>query len=985
MLSDSQLSRGRKSIVYAFPYNGNYFWTDATFRQGDVLYNGKLYRAEMLNIDAASGELLVRCGSITISPDSELVAAFTMGGRSYINLSKIEPAAPKGYFEVLSDGKTTVWRQVRKTLYSESGDHNGKEIGYEDPSYRSELLTYFRFEEYFFGYGRKGFGPLKLSKSKKKDLTARPVSAEELFAEASCIDCRESDYPAVGIGRSSLRERESLPAGFFVDEDARRDSERERILDEESLIAQYQNKVYEIGSQSGSSRAVLSGRVMDVSSREPLAGVLVSDRSGVHYSVSDAEGRYSLELPVGETAVSYSEYSREDMRIRMIIHGSGSLDVLMKEKVTALSGATVSADSRAAHHSASMGIERISIKTIEKIPTAFGEGDVLKAVLTLPGVKTVGEASGGFNVRGGSADQNLILFDEGTVYNPSHLFGIFSAFNPDVVSGVELYKSSIPAEFGGRVSSVLDVRTRDGAFDRFHANVGIGVLTSRATLETPIVKDRTSLFVSGRMTYSDWILRVLPANSGYSGGSAGFGDVNAGFTHKFSERTTLRVRTYWSTDRFAFSADTSFRYSSLNASAVLGSELSESTTLSASVGFDSYRSFFAENSGYLSSYDLESGIRQYYLRTGLRTKVGDNVFSYGAQALMVDLAPGSISPSGESQVAARTLPSQRSLQPSVYAGDVWSPSERFSLDAGVRLSGALNLSDHKFHFGPEGRISLRYSPSPVFSLKAGFNNIYQYIHLISNSSSISPMDTYQLCGADVEPVKGYQAAGGLYWTPGRFDISLEGYYKRTDGALDYKSGATLVMNENLPQDLVQTLGKSYGVELMVRKSTGKLTGWVSYTFSRAFLKEKYDRGIATIEQGAWYRAPYDKPHDVKVVANYALTHRFSFSANLDYSTGRPVTIPVSKYRYGGEEKLYYSGRNGYRIPDYFRLDIAFNVDPGHYKKALAHTTFTIGCYNVTGRRNAYSVYYTANGSKVSGNMLCVFACPVPYLNINIKF
>ncbi len=259
--------------------------------------------------------------------------------------------------------------------------------------------------------------------------------------------------------------------------------------------------------------------------------------------------------------------------------------------------------------------------------------------------------------------------------------------------------------------------------------------------------------------------------------------------------------------------------------------------------------------------------------------------------------------------------------------------------------------------------------------------------MISNTTSISPLDTWKLTDEKVKPQNGWQAATGLYWTmAGQYDVSLESYYKKMYNYLDYKSGAVLSMNENLVDDLITTQGKAYGVELMIKKPIGKLNGWISYTYSRTMLKEMEDRGTNTINRGEWYNAPHDKPHDLKMVGNYKFTHRYSISVNLDYSTGRPVTIPISKYMYAGGYRLFYSDRNAYRIPDYFRLDIAMNIEPSHYLKQLTHMTVTFGVYNVTGRKNAYSIYYTTNGgTKIEGHMLSVFATQIPYINLNLKF
>ena len=323
------------------------------------------------------------------------------------------------------------------------------------------------------------------------------------------------------------------------------------------------------------------------------------------------------------------------------------------------------------------------------------------------------------------------------------------------------------------------------------------------------------------------------------------------------------------------------------------------------------------------------------------------------------------------------------MEPAIFASDSWTVTPALTLEAGVRLSGLLALNPAKFYLTPEFRLSGKYSFRDNLSVKAGFNTMSQHIHLISNTSSISPIDTWQLSSDRIRPQTGWQAAAGLYWTVanGTVDLTLEGYYKRTAHQLDYKSGATTLMNDHLADDLVETYGKAYGVEFMVKKTSGKLTGWLSYSYSRSLLREMEDRGVETINGGAWYNAPHDKPHEFKLTGNYKFTHRFSISANVDYATGRPVTLPIGTFQYGGGWRIAYSERNTYRIPDYFRLDLAINIEPGHYLKQFSHMSWTIGVYNVTARKNAYSIFFNGTDSY----MLSVFACPIPYINLNLKF
>ena len=819
----------------------------------------------------------------------------------------------------------------------------------------------------------------------------------EQFLERAVSELRAKDYivseydGAYFITRSKRLVNE-LPSGYFDRGGSTRDNgELLKYIEDQNTMVTFQNKVYEIGEkvEGRTGKAIVTGYVRDVSSGEPLTGVAVyDDRTGA-YALTDAYGFYRISLPIGEGVLNFSGYSMDDLHLNVIVYGEGGLDVVMKEKVTSLKGAVVSAESRAAHRDARMGIERIRVSEIAKVPAVFGEADVLKVVLTLPGVKTAGEAASGFNVRGGSVDQNLILFNDGTIFNPSHMFGIMSAFNTDVVNEVELYKSSIPAEFGGRISSVLDIHGREGNSKKVQGSVGLGLLTSRFNLEGP-VGDKTSFIVGGRTTYSNWILGLLPASSNYSGGKASFSDVNLGVSHRFNAKNSIHANGYWSRDGFSFSGDTTFRYSNVSASLKWRSDFSDRHSMELTGGIDRYNNSHDNTFNDWEAYTLDTEVNQAFAKLRFKSLAGSaHSMLYGLNILLYDLNPGTLIPFGElSRVVLRSLDRQRGVEPALFFSDTWTVNEKLSFDGGLRLTGFKGFGQDKLYGGPEFRISGKYSFLPNLSLKAGFNSMRQYIHLLSNSSSISPMDTWTLSSDRIRPQTGWQGAGGLYWTvaEGKVELSLESYYKTMLHYLDYKSGATLIMNDHLADDLVETRGKAYGVEFMAKKSIGKLNGWMSYTYSRTLLQEMEDRGVETINGGAWYPAPHDKPHDFKLVGNYKFTHRYSLSVNVDYSTGRPVTIPIGKYIYGGGTRLAYSDRNGYRIPDYFRLDLAVNIEPSHYLRQLTHMSVTLGVYNVTGRKNAYSVFYnTAGGSGVSGNMISVFAVPIPYANLNLKF
>jgi hypothetical protein len=564
-----------------------------------------------------------------------------------------------------------------------------------------------------------------------------------------------------------------------------------------------------------------------------------------------------------------------------------------------------------------------------------------------------------------------------------------------VVTDVELYKSSIPAEYGGRLSSVLEIRGREGNDKKVTGSLGIGLLTTKGHIEGPFTKKgKTKFIVGARTTYSDWMLGLLPPQSGYNQGTANFYDVNAAVSHRFNEKNSIYLYGYYSRDKFSFSVDTTYKYSNLNGSFKWRSNFSDRHSMTFSAGYDQYGYDVLDTHKDIEAYNLKFSIQQGYAKLKFKSMLGDkHTLSYGLNSVYYYLRPGMMLPynlpGGEpSLIVEDILPSEQAVESAVYVSDTWNITDKFSTDLGVRYSIFTKLNPFKYYGGPEFRISGKLLLSDKVTLKAGFNSMRQYIHMLSNTTTMSPTDIWKLSDENIKPQTGWQAAVALYSLHfnEKVEFSLEGYYKKMDNYLDYKSGSVLIMNSNLAEDVIETRGQAYGAEVMLKKPLGKLNGWVSYTYSRTLLQEKADRGVFSVNGGDWYSAPYDKPHEVKFVGNYKFTHRYSLSLNIDYSTGRPVTVPVGKYLYGGGYRLYFSDRNAYRVPDYFRMDVAMNIEPSHYLKKLSHFSVTVGVYNVTGRKNAYSVYYDTNsGRNVQGYMLTIFGAPIPYVTINVKF
>ena len=978
----AQIHSGQVAMHYNFPYNGTWCWYVDGFRTGTVRYNGRTYQHVDLNIDAALHALQVRDkdGGVVYLLDPAKVEMLRIGNDDFRYFPEGSPL-PEGWYQILFEGNEALYFRIDRTLEQSMQRPSAHILGYEDPDYKENVFNYFATKKRWWHIDAEGAVHQVRSAGRAERMLSRwqkeagPAPAREIVARNA------SAAPA------SARFSE----GWFADRTTRPAAES---ADTTRATVTYQNKVYEIGSAASGKRAQarVSGLITDIKTGAPIEGIAVYDSTKLHWSTTGKDGRYSLILPTGRHTLHYGgNLTWRDADIEIVLLGPGELDIALVENAIDIQGAHISAESLQQHRTAHMGLEHIEMERIRHIPVAFGEADVIKAVLTLPGVQTVGEASSGFNVRGGSVDQNLVLFNGATIYNPNHMFGIFSSFNADVVREAELYKSSIPVEYGGRSSSVLDIRSREGNTERIKGSAGIGLLTSHLCLDGPIGRDKkTTFLLSGRTTYSNWILKLLPENSYYHGSKANFFDVNAGITHRFSEKDKLSFSAYASRDRFTFNPDTAFIYGNLAVSSAWHHRAGENRELSLTVGFDRYdNGANSKFGGEQTDYQLRTHINQGFAKMRFVNRFGQHTLTYGLDALYLMLNPGRMTPaSASSLIAEKQLPLQQALEPSIYIGDAWEISDRFLLDGGVRLGAYYAMSSRAFYAMPEVRISARYSILENLTAKAGFNTMRQNIHLITNTSTISPMDTWTLVTDRIKPQDGYQAAGGLYWSIPRIslDISLEGYYKRSWRTLDYVSGASLAMNDHLADDLLETTGTSYGVEVMLRRTRGRLTGWASYTWSRAFLQEMYDYGSRSINNGLPYCAPHDKPHSVKIAANYDITHRYSISANFDWSTGRPVTIPTGIYTYGGKQRFSFSSRNDHRIPNYFRLDLAFNIDPGHYLKQLVHTSFTIGCYNVTGMRNAYSVFYTLDEmGNAQGHMISVFASQIPYVTLNLKF
>ncbi|HEV8084598.1 MAG TPA: carboxypeptidase-like regulatory domain-containing protein [Chitinophagaceae bacterium] len=795
-------------------------------------------------------------------------------------------------------------------------------------------------------------------------------------------------------------------------------AEDENVIKGKTRPSFTESKLFEIGSKSSVKKnsIILTGFVKDIKNGEALPGASLYIDSTYTGVVTDQFGYYSLTVKPGDHILEVTSLGMKETRRRLLIYGEGKLNIEMQDDIPTLKNVIVTSERRSNVRSTQMGIDRLSVKEIKDVPVIFGETDILRVVLTLPGVTSVGEASTGFNVRGGSADQNLILFDDATIYNPSHLFGFFSAFNPDVVKGVELYKSVVPVKYGGRLSSVLDVSTKDGNDKKISGSGGIGLLTSKFTIEGPLKKDKTSFILGGRTTYSNWLLKTVP-NSAYSNSRASFYDLNIHISHTINSKNNLYLTGYLSNDNFRFNRDTTYKYGNKNVIVKWKHIFNNKLFALISAGLDNYQYNVTSNSNPVNSYKLTYDINQNNFKADFTYRPDNRQsFSFGLNAIYYKLNPGSFLPYGnQSMVTPDVLQDEQGLESAAYLGYQHNLTSNLSLNAGIRYSMFNYLGPHdtynylggspkevatitdtsyygsgkiiKTYQGPEYRVSLRYALPGDASIKIGYNTLRQYIHQLSNTVSISPVDIWKLSDRNIRPQTGQQISIGFYknLNSNNIETSLEFYYKEFKNIIDYKSGASLLLNHHIETDIINSKGKAYGVEFLIKKLSGKLNGWLSYTYSRTLLKQDDALAGETINNGDYYPASYDKPHNVNFISNYKFSHRLSLSINVVYSTGRPITLPIAVFNSNGSQRVLYSDRNEFRIPDYFRSDVSFSLDGNHRVKQALHNSWSLGVYNLSARQNAYSVYFVQENGLIKGYQLSIFGTIIPYLTYNFRF
>lgn len=751
----------------------------------------------------------------------------------------------------------------------------------------------------------------------------------------------------------------------------------------------------------------ISGSITDASTGETLIGatVYITERGGG--TISNVYGFYSLRLDQGKYTLIYSYIGYESIEINAALRQDTTINVKLSSIDKTLNEVVVSAERFNENLSqAQMSVTKLDIKSIRQIPALMGEVDVIKAIQLLPGVQATAEGGSGFSVRGGSPDQNLILLDEALVYNPSHLLGFFSVFNNDAVKSVELYKGDIPSSYGGRLSSVVDVRMNDGNSQRFSGQGGVGTISSRLMVEGPFQKDRSSFMLAGRRTYADLFL-ALSKDEQIRNNTLYFYDLNGKANYIINDKNRLFLSGYFGKDNFS---NDNFGIGWGNQTATLRwNHLFNATLFSNfSLIYSKFNYQLGVPEGQPNAFDWLASMEDVSLKGDFTWYAGlQNTIRFGFLGTNHLFRPGTAEGKGEDTPFNRVeMPKNRALEGGLYIYNEQKFGELLTLKYGLRFSVFSNIGkstvyeydanyekfDSTFYKkgniyntfnGLEPRISLAYNLSENTSVKAAYTRNIQYVHLAQNSTAGTPLDIWFPSSPNVKPQFGYQFSAGYFRNFPRqtIETSLEGFYKLNHNAIDFKNHAELLLNQYLEGELRFGKAWSYGLEALIRKNEGRFNGWISYTWSRTF------REIDAINQGNPYPASYDRPHDIAIVLNYQLNKKFVFGANWVYATGSPVTFPTGRFVYGNTIAPVYSDRNAYRMPDYHRLDLSVTYTPEPKPQRKWSGEWNLSVYNAYYRKNPWVINFVPDPkipNTTFAEMTYLFGI-VPAITYNFKF
>jgi len=704
-------------------------------------------------------------------------------------------------------------------------------------------------------------------------------------------------------------------------------------------------------------------------------------------TVSNEYGFYSLLLPPGTYHLQISTVGMATVTMDLRLDSDTTLNIPLTEAAKDLQEVTVRATTPGRSlRTPQMGMERMSMSEIKDIPVIFGEKDVLKTIQLLPGIKSAGDGNSGFYVRGGAADQNLILLDEATVYNPSHLLGFFSTFNSDAIKNIVVYKGGMPAQYGGRLSSVVDVKMNEGNNQDFGASGGIGLISSRLNIEGPIQKDRSSFLVSGRRTYADMFLR-LSNDSNVNRSRLYFYDLNAKMNYTLGEKDRLYFSGYFGRDVLSQDNLAGINWGNTTATARWNHVFSSRLFSNTSLIYSNY-DFKITNKEAGNEFNIISQIKDWNLKEDIQWYAGSaHTVNMGINAIHHAIRPGEITANKDAGINSMIFPRRYSLENALYVTDTWKASGKLTFTYGLRLSAfnVLDTLDHgkitKTYFNLEPRLAAAWQLNEITSLKASYVRNTQNLHLVSNSTTSSPTDRWVANTDIIRPEISDQVSLGYYkdLAAGRWELTVETYYKTMQHQIDYRDGANIYTNEPIETQLLFGKGRAYGIEWLLKKRVGRFTGWLSYTLS------KTERKIDGINNNQWYNARQDRTHDIAIVGTYRLSKKWTISADWIFYTGDAVTFPSGKYTVDGTVYFLYTKRNAYRMPSYHRLDLGATLQLKKHRRFSSELNFSL--YNAYGRQNAYQITFRQgkndpNKTEAVRTSLFTF---VPSISYNFKF
>ncbi|MBB6003986.1 TonB-dependent receptor [Arcicella rosea] len=771
---------------------------------------------------------------------------------------------------------------------------------------------------------------------------------------------------------------------------------------------------------------LLTGKITDSKTGEPIVGVTIFldfRKSGI---ITDTTGRFNIYLPKGDYVLKFSHVGYKPYRTKITLKGNTTFDLALDDVSKTLEEVIVSSQAtRKSIQTPSLGVTLLSIKGIKKLPAMMGEVDIIRSLQTLPGVSSVGEGSNGINVRGGNIDQNLIYIDDAPIFNSTHLFGLFSVFASDAIRELELYKGSIPSRFGGRTASVLDIKMTDPSLEKFKLSGGIGFVSNRAMAEIPIIKEKLSVVVAGRLSFNDfWFKLIGPENMRNT--RANFYDLATKVFFRPNKNNTFSLSTYVSKDFYQvdslFSLEnvvakqTQFDYGHLNFSSRWSHYFNTKMSLDVVGVLSNYKTkTYAPDS--VNRIDLRNSVNYKSVKVNFDYNPDEkHKINFGISGINYQISPGKLNENVSSRISTVLLPREQSLELGLFVDDEYKANEKLTIQAGIRYAQYLSFGPttvrkyldneprtissqigeetissgavEKTYGGFEPRLAIKYSLGENSTLKFGYNRMQQFIQLLSNNTTPLPTARWKTADEYIKPQVSDFISLGVFKTfkDNIWELSGESYFRSTQNVVDYISGANLQLTKAIETQLIAGKGKAYGLEVMVTKKRGELSGWMSYTYARSLQQVRGDfPELQQISDGNWYASNYDKPHSLNIMMNIQPTNHHSFSFTFAYNTGRPFSSPSGFFQLDNKKYPVYEARNNDRMSDYHRLDFSWTITNPSLKEKRWEGSWTFTVYNIYGRKNPYSVFFKPVGNGLKPYELSVFANPLISLTYNFKF